>query len=787
MIFTTLTGRATAAGGATDLAVATPTYPSVRSSATTVWSSSETTQVVNMPASVGSGDLLLLFAAYDGNAGTIVGPAGWSAVISNTKPGNNSFGFLVWQKIATGAESGTTVTWSTSNQEASSALVVSVKDWGGSLVVGTPSTSNAALTIDPPLANAGSSINALWIAAGGWDRNYTVSGVPTGYTSIGTAQANSSNGVSLTVASLQATGASSDPSNGWTLSSSLGWVSTTIGVRSASGNDTLSTGESFADADGAIGYLKGDATFTTDVGGASASGNDNSLIPFGNFNTNVGTATGSGDSSVFTSDSTFTTNEPTATAGGNDSAFSGQQNVTFSTETGNADASGWPGSLVLPVSVTFSATGTGTAAAAGYPDETWIADSTFTTLEGNATASASGTTSLVSGSTFYATGTSSATTGGGIGYLKSTYVVMTTLMGTATATGRSGSIVNSDVLRGSTAYGNTSSEVSVDPDLFQAFIPDFKSSNVVTFALEPWRIVSGIPQAEAMFCSATTPEASIGVADVVDAFISPTSISGFSQYRWLSSTYATPNWPAVATGAPVAGNRTWDGMRNDFTWDTARLRSWNDVMSTSSDPSAPIWQNIGSVNASTLPTYSYWRAQELVSNPAVLVDPGASLKLAWTPSVTYPQVSLALVFVPRVPETGSYELLRASEGVRVVLNSDSTIDLIVGSTVQSTEALLARSRPNEPMVVTLSVQFNPAGSTAVGWWAHLVVMDASIKTLTAYSSGVMTQDVLGWIIAKDKNANFELLEANIYTESLTPDGLITKMGVYDRIYGVTVT
>lgn len=181
---------------------------------------------LNLPSGISSGDLLLVFAAFNGLP-TVTDPSGWTVLVSKT----NTDTYRIYAKIASGSEGSTvTVALSGANRAAS----VSYRLTGARSTIDTTATSSATISIssasdantatpDPPsLTPAWGSAENLWIAATfASDSSFTFSSYPTNY-SLGQVNAqggSQGNGTAVSVASRLLTAATEDPGTFTTVTS----------------------------------------------------------------------------------------------------------------------------------------------------------------------------------------------------------------------------------------------------------------------------------------------------------------------------------------------------------------------------------------------------------------------------------------------------------------------------------------------------------------------------------------------------------------------------------------
>jgi len=205
-----------------------------------VFAGNTTAHLVDMPATVDSGDLLLVFFTNDGGGRTVTTPVGWTELFSEGF-GAGSAGVLhsAFYKIAAGTEGGTTVDFVTSHTETAIAHTLRVTSWHGTTPPesGTPAEATST-TPDPPNFNPDGwdAEDTLWIATFGADDsgNGSVSDFPDNYTIDNVSDfANEFSSSCLAAAAIRELNATSDDPNTFTKNASNEWVSNLTAVRPA--------------------------------------------------------------------------------------------------------------------------------------------------------------------------------------------------------------------------------------------------------------------------------------------------------------------------------------------------------------------------------------------------------------------------------------------------------------------------------------------------------------------------------------------------------------------------
>lgn len=207
-----------------------PVY--ISNTATELGGADATSHLVQMPAAVSSGDLLIALIASDGVA-TVSTPSGWTSLITQAAVGASG---SVFYKVAAGTEGGTTVDFVTSSAERMEAQVARIQAGTFQSVPEAAQANNGAgtTTPNPPnLAPSWGAANTLWIAATMTDNTRTVSVYPLPNNQVRTA--NASTGTAFTTlasCSNDVSAASLDPGT-FTINSSSTWVAITIAIRPA--------------------------------------------------------------------------------------------------------------------------------------------------------------------------------------------------------------------------------------------------------------------------------------------------------------------------------------------------------------------------------------------------------------------------------------------------------------------------------------------------------------------------------------------------------------------------
>lgn len=215
------------------------TAPSVESLTATPFSSSATAHLVNMPASVTAGWLLLMGFGFSPDT-TVTTPSGWSIVAAKI---TDTATQIVYGKVADGTEGGTTVDVVTGVARPAAAQVYAISGWGGTLatnvVSGGGNTSGGTPTNapDPPEVSwTWGALDELFIVFAHATATSTFTAAPTNYTDLTTTQAASAGSANWMASARRAVTADASPEDPgtFTLSATELWVANTIAVKPAS-------------------------------------------------------------------------------------------------------------------------------------------------------------------------------------------------------------------------------------------------------------------------------------------------------------------------------------------------------------------------------------------------------------------------------------------------------------------------------------------------------------------------------------------------------------------------
>lgn len=208
------------------------TYPVIASVTQTLRSTNVTSHSVALPATVDSGDILLVLMAFDGQP-TVTWDnttAGSWTNLHDTLSGA-ACRFLAYYKVASGSEDGLSLGITTSVTEQSVAQVFRITG-GLSVECGTAVATGTGTSADAPnVTPSWGADDTLWIVGFGLNDNPTSSADPTNYTTT-RAESSASGACTLIYGSRAAYGASENPA-AMTISVSAAKIAQTYAIRPA--------------------------------------------------------------------------------------------------------------------------------------------------------------------------------------------------------------------------------------------------------------------------------------------------------------------------------------------------------------------------------------------------------------------------------------------------------------------------------------------------------------------------------------------------------------------------
>jgi len=213
--------------------VPTLSAPVVASVTETAFGTDTTDHYVNMPATVGEGDLLMVLFANDRDE-LVTTPSGWTQLASDT--GGPHVRLSIYYKIAAGDEGGTTVNFVTSDSEEAAAQVYRITDWHGTAPPGisVAATGSDAAPDPASLDPAGWDVaDTLWIAVAGQDRGDQsgTTAYPVDYTGGTSTLSSGGTGSCRMHSARRVLAIASEDPGAFTIPASEQWIAFTIAVR----------------------------------------------------------------------------------------------------------------------------------------------------------------------------------------------------------------------------------------------------------------------------------------------------------------------------------------------------------------------------------------------------------------------------------------------------------------------------------------------------------------------------------------------------------------------------
>lgn len=209
-------------------------FPAVQSRTTGASTAAATSHTVTLPATINSGDLVLIAFTCTGGTGTTVtwdnSTAGaWSNIANNTQ-GANTRGMLL-SKTADGTEGGAALSVSLSVSSAAAWTIWRITGCQGAVEASVATGGTSTVTFSALTPSWGAK-DTLWIAVGHINGTPTVTTYSTNYTNA--TRAAGSSATRCTTESVQRElNASSETPGAWTLSSSNSQVAHTVAIQPA--------------------------------------------------------------------------------------------------------------------------------------------------------------------------------------------------------------------------------------------------------------------------------------------------------------------------------------------------------------------------------------------------------------------------------------------------------------------------------------------------------------------------------------------------------------------------
>ncbi len=202
------------------------TFPTVAATNTGAGDSNRTTShTVNLPTSISSGDLLLIFISSTDTSPTY-SASGWTFLSSDT----NSTSILValGYKSASGSE-GSTLTLTSSASAKCCFTAYRITGWSGTPEKGTAATGTSASGDPPNLSPSWGADDTLWIAAIACASATAVSAAPTNYSNLKTNAGSGGTPPGIGTAERQLNASSENP--GTFTNPNVAWVAQTFSIR----------------------------------------------------------------------------------------------------------------------------------------------------------------------------------------------------------------------------------------------------------------------------------------------------------------------------------------------------------------------------------------------------------------------------------------------------------------------------------------------------------------------------------------------------------------------------
>jgi hypothetical protein len=187
--------------------------------------------VVSLPGSLVSGNLLIVwFGYYSASAWTMTTPSGWSLLTSRTTtPGGIGYVFYKTSSGSEGSTLGVTCSGTTSNA-GWGAIAWQISGWSGTPQFGTFATGTSASPNPPSVTPTSAASLVLALCSGGnIGSTETISSYPAGYSNgqIGAITSSSNRGFAA-AAELTKSGTSAEDPGTFSLGTSAAWLAQTL-------------------------------------------------------------------------------------------------------------------------------------------------------------------------------------------------------------------------------------------------------------------------------------------------------------------------------------------------------------------------------------------------------------------------------------------------------------------------------------------------------------------------------------------------------------------------------
>lgn len=220
-------------------------FPSVAGRQTSSVVTNNTSHIVSLPASIASGNLLIVVFSYGITANTISFPAGWTAITNGAaeETGGSSHGIATAYRQADGSEGASiTVTSSVATRSAHVVLRITGHENPATQAPEAAATNGANGNADPPnLAPTGGAKDYLWIACGANSHLDIYTAAPTNYTDLTQTEADTGtagNSAQVGTGERQLNAASENPGAFTGANAVAEWAAVTIAIHPAAASGT---------------------------------------------------------------------------------------------------------------------------------------------------------------------------------------------------------------------------------------------------------------------------------------------------------------------------------------------------------------------------------------------------------------------------------------------------------------------------------------------------------------------------------------------------------------------
>lgn len=209
--------------------------PTVRSTATTNGTSATASPVLNLPATVVAGDILVVLIRQDNEEGYTWPSADWLALppLPDTSDGADDQTSCRY-KVADGTEGGTTITLTRTQSNKFAALAYAIAG-ANNIEAGGLATGASTAPNPTSFSPSGGTKDYLWLSLGAWEGEQTSppAATPTNYSNKIAADSGTAGAVTTNcrVAGVnRATTAASEDPSAWTISASDDWTAFVVAL-----------------------------------------------------------------------------------------------------------------------------------------------------------------------------------------------------------------------------------------------------------------------------------------------------------------------------------------------------------------------------------------------------------------------------------------------------------------------------------------------------------------------------------------------------------------------------